>query len=58
MVKKDIDKVLNKDWHRWLDSEHAASAWVVANSHGDIQLREMMYNAAKEKGVEWQIVEL
>lgn len=54
-VEKDIDKVLNTDWHRRLTSEHAAS---VAISLGDSQLEEMMYNAAKEKGIMWQMVEL
>ncbi|KAL8720495.1 MAG: hypothetical protein Q9225_002648 [Loekoesia sp. 1 TL-2023] len=57
-VKMDIEKVLNRDWHQLLSSEHAASAWVIAISLGDSQLEEMMYKAAEEKGIEWQVIEL
>ena len=57
-IKNDIDKVLDTDWHRGLESEHAASAWVVAISLFGIQLDDAMHRVAEEKGIQWEMMEL
>ena len=57
-IKNDIDKVRDTEWHRGLDSEHAASAWVVAISLFGIQLDDAMHRVAEEKGIQWEMIEL
>ncbi len=56
-VKKDIDKVFNADFDFVLRrTDVACSAWIVAISVGNTELDQLMYNAAMEKAIEWQVL--